>query len=194
MNPIWIICTIARTKHCLLEPSLFCLPISRAVPGSPRQYPDAMPSLLARHHSILHQSIQAHDGYVFQIIGDAFCAAFHTAPDALCAALAAQRSLQHEAWDPAPDHGAHGHPHRRGASDVLDDHSADYHGYLTLACVQSVMTSAHGGQVLLSAPAPSWCAASCPKALRCSIWASIASKGWHDPRPPVADGRRRPAL
>src|SRR3990172_1255628 len=63
-----------------------------------QQYPEAMPSLLARHHSILHQSIQACHGYVFQIIGDAFCAAFQTALDALSAALMAQRSLQHEAW------------------------------------------------------------------------------------------------
>jgi class 3 adenylate cyclase len=31
--------------------------------------------------------MQAHDGYVFQIIGDAFCVAFHTATDALLAEL-----------------------------------------------------------------------------------------------------------
>jgi class 3 adenylate cyclase len=36
-----------------------------------------------RHHNILRSAIQAHNGYVFQIIGDAFCAAFHTAGDAL---------------------------------------------------------------------------------------------------------------
>ncbi len=36
-------------------------------------HPDAMPALLARHHEILNQAIEAHDGYVFQIIGDAFC-------------------------------------------------------------------------------------------------------------------------
>ncbi len=41
-----------------------------------QQYPDAMPALLARRHEILHQTIQAYNGYVFQIIGDAFCAAF----------------------------------------------------------------------------------------------------------------------
>ncbi|MDQ3005244.1 MAG: hypothetical protein M3R47_07655 [Chloroflexota bacterium] len=37
-----------------------------------QQYPDAMPTLLARHHEILHQSIQAHNGYVFQVVGDSW--------------------------------------------------------------------------------------------------------------------------
>ena len=58
-----------------------------------QEYPDAMPSMLARHHEILNQSIQAHNGFVFQIIGDAFCAAFHSASDALNAAIDAQRAL-----------------------------------------------------------------------------------------------------
>ena len=35
---------------------------------------------------------------MFQIIGDAFCAAFHTAPDGLAAAIAAQRALTREPW------------------------------------------------------------------------------------------------
>jgi class 3 adenylate cyclase len=64
-----------------------------------QQFPEAMPALLARHQEILHQAIEAHNGHVFQIIGDAFCAAFHTAPEA---ALAAQRALVCEPWNPAP--------------------------------------------------------------------------------------------
>lgn len=44
-----------------------------------QQFPAEMPILLARHHAILHQAIQAHHGHVFQIIGDAFCAAFENA-------------------------------------------------------------------------------------------------------------------
>lgn len=67
-----------------------------------QQYPGAMPALLARHHEILNQSIQAHNGYVFQVVGDSFAAAFHSASDALNAALEAQRSLHDEAWSPAP--------------------------------------------------------------------------------------------
>src|SRR5512136_3051229 len=67
-----------------------------------QQFPAELPALLARHHAILHQAIQARHGYVFQITGDAFCAAFHTASDAVRAAQDAQLSLRHEAWHPAP--------------------------------------------------------------------------------------------
>jgi len=67
-----------------------------------QEHPDAMPVLLARHHEILHQSIQAYNGYVFQIVGDSFAVAFHSASDAVNAALDAQRCLQNEGWSPAP--------------------------------------------------------------------------------------------
>lgn len=66
-----------------------------------QQYPDSMPALLARHNAILHQMIEAHNGYVFQIIGDSFHAAFYTARDALQAAVDAQRMFVREPWSPA---------------------------------------------------------------------------------------------
>ncbi len=44
-----------------------------------QEYPDAMPAALARHNALLQTAIAAHDGQVFQIIGDAFCAAFSSA-------------------------------------------------------------------------------------------------------------------
>ncbi len=115
-----------------------------------QQYPAELPALLARHHAILHEAIEARHGYVFRIIGDAFCAAFHTAPEALNAALEAQRCLQSEVWDPAPVKvrmGLH-----TGAAQVgtLEEGDRGYEGYLTLTRVQRVMAIAHGGQVLLS--------------------------------------------
>src|SRR5262249_36627776 len=58
------------------------------IEGSSRlweQYPQAMPAALARHDSLLRQHIAAHGGQVFKTIGDAVCAAFATAPDALSA-------------------------------------------------------------------------------------------------------------
>src|SRR6266545_3014722 len=67
-----------------------------------QQYPDEMPLLLARHHEILNRAIEARNGSVFQIVGDSFSAAFHTANDALNAALDAQRLLHNESWSPAP--------------------------------------------------------------------------------------------
>src|SRR5258705_12292277 len=67
-----------------------------------QQHPDAMPVLLARHNQILHQAIEGYNGYVFQVVGDSFAAAFHSTSDALNAAVDAQRKLCNEAWTPAP--------------------------------------------------------------------------------------------
>ena len=114
-----------------------------------QQYPDAMPALLARHHEILSGCIKTHGGYAFQLVGDSFAVAFHSAIDALNAALAAQQSLQVEAWSPAPIKvrmGIHtGTVH-------LNDASAPtvYSGYATIALTQRIMSAGHGGQILLS--------------------------------------------
>ena len=114
-----------------------------------QQYPEAMPALLARHHEILKKSIQAHNGYIFQIVGDSFAVAFHSASDALKAALETQRLLRNEAWSPAPIKvrmGIH-----TGAAQ-LNDISAPtvYTGYATIALTQRIMAAGHGGQILLS--------------------------------------------
>jgi class 3 adenylate cyclase len=110
-----------------------------------QQYPEEMAILLARHHDILSRAIEARNGSVFQVAGDAFCAAFHTADDALNAALDAQRSLHNESWSPAPIKvrmGLH--------TSFAERHEDGYRDYLTLARVQRVMSSGHGGQILLS--------------------------------------------
>ena len=114
-----------------------------------QEHPDEMPALLARHHEILNQSIQAQNGYVFQIVGDSFAVAFHSASDALNAALNAQRLLQNEAWIPAPIkvrmgiHTGTSHLNETSAPTV-------YSGYATLAATQRIMSAGHGGQILLS--------------------------------------------
>jgi predicted ATPase/class 3 adenylate cyclase len=111
-----------------------------------QQFPDAAPVLLARHHEILNQAVQACNGYVFQIVGDGFCTAFHSASEALNAAVNAQRVLQNEAWAPAPIRvrmGIH-----TGKADIQEN--GQYQGYLTLSHVQRLMSVAHGGQVLIS--------------------------------------------
>jgi predicted ATPase/class 3 adenylate cyclase len=115
-----------------------------------QEHPDEMPSLLARHHAVLHQAIQTHNGHVFQIIGDAFAAAFHTAPDALKAALEVQRALVCEAWQPAPIKVRMGIHTGAAQAGMLEERAGGYVGYLTLTRVQRVMSTAHGGQVLLS--------------------------------------------
>ena len=108
-------------------------------------YPELWETLRDRHHAILQSAIEAHNGYVFQVIGDAFCAAFHTARDGLKAALQAQRKLQTEAWGKTPIKvrmGLH--------TGVAELNESGYRGYLTMARVQRVMSTAYGGQILLS--------------------------------------------
>src|SRR3712207_3835257 len=62
------------------------------------QHREAMQAALARHDTILREAIEGHSGVVFKTVGDAFYAAFDTAPDTLQAALAAQRALHREDW------------------------------------------------------------------------------------------------
>jgi predicted ATPase/class 3 adenylate cyclase len=110
-----------------------------------REQPETWEALRSRHHEILHEAVEANNGIVFQIIGDAFCAAFYTAGEALKAAIQAQHGLQREAWKDCilrVRMGIHtGEAEARGN---------DYHGYLTLSLVQRVMSAGHGGQVLLT--------------------------------------------
>src|SRR5574341_790146 len=72
------------------------------IEGSTRLWeivPEKMKIALPRHHTILRETIESNDGVAFQIIVDAFCAAFSTAPSAVSAALDAQQNLQAEPWD-----------------------------------------------------------------------------------------------
>ena len=60
------------------------------IEGSTRMWesqPRAMQAALARHDTLLREAIESNGGYVFKTVGDAFCAAFPTAPQALDAAL-----------------------------------------------------------------------------------------------------------
>ena len=114
-----------------------------------QEYPDEMPVLLARHHEILNQAIREQNGYIFQIVGDSFAAAFHSASDALNAALNAQRLLQNESWTPAPIKVRMG-IHTGAARPINDSLQTAYSGYTTLALTQRIMSAGHGGQILLS--------------------------------------------
>ena len=66
------------------------------IEGSTRlwqEQPEAMAISHARHDEILRDAIESNHGYVFQIVGDSFSAAFHNAIDGLRAVLVAQRGL-----------------------------------------------------------------------------------------------------
>jgi predicted ATPase/class 3 adenylate cyclase len=114
-----------------------------------QEYPDAMSALLARHNDILNQAIKAHNGFVFQIVGDSFCASFHQADDALQAALDAQRQIHAELWSPAAIKVRMG-IHTGTAQLEREADGARYSGYTTLALTQRIMSAGHGGQILIS--------------------------------------------
>jgi len=126
-----------------------------------RKYADAWPMIQARHHVLLETAITAHQGYIFQAMGDEFNAAFETAQDALAAAVASQLALLKEDW------GVSGSIHVRiglhtGPAKLLGD---DYEGYLTLSYTKRLMSTAYGGQILLSESAEALLRDSLPKGI-----------------------------
>lgn len=62
-------------------------------------HPQQMQRAVERHDAILRRSIEAHGGYIFKTVGDAFCSAFATPLFALDAVLSLQRALASEQWD-----------------------------------------------------------------------------------------------
>ncbi len=118
------------------------------IEGSTRMWeaaPDLMAGALARHDALLRSCVDRHDGCVFKTVGDAFCAAFHTAPAALAAACDAQRAVAAEPWPEATTIRVRMALHT-GSAQVRDD---DYFGQ-PLNRVARLLSSGHGGQILLS--------------------------------------------
>jgi predicted ATPase/class 3 adenylate cyclase len=108
----------------------------------------AMHAALARHDEILRGAIEEKEGYVFKTVGDAFCCAFPTAPEALEAALSAQRTLFAEEW------GVEDGVRVRMAlhTGAAEERDGDYFGP-PVNRVARLLSAAHGGQVLVSAAA-----------------------------------------
>ena len=124
------------------------------IEGSTRLWQDrpaAMKDALVRHHLLLQHAIESHGGYVFQIVGDAFCAAFRTAHEGLTSALAAQRALLQEPWGETGALRVRMALHT-GTADVEAgaQRSGEYAPGLTLSRVARLLSAGHGGQILLS--------------------------------------------
>ena len=118
------------------------------IEGSSRMWeksPETMRPALARHDEVLRSAIEAHGGHVFKTVGDAFCAAFPTAPEALGAALSAQRALHTEEWDEACVIRTRMALH----TGAVDERGGDYFGP-ALNRVSRLLSAGHGGQTLLS--------------------------------------------
>jgi predicted ATPase/class 3 adenylate cyclase len=106
---------------------------------------EAMQAAVRRHDELMRAAIASNDGFVFKTIGDAFCAAFGGAPDALAGALAAQRTIAAEDWN------AVGGLRVRMAlhTGVTDERDNDYFGP-PVNRVARLLAIGHGGQVLVS--------------------------------------------
>src|SRR5579871_4740096 len=141
------------------------------IEGSTRlweQHPEAMRSALARHDALLEQAITHHNGHVFKTVGDAFYAAFAAPSDALTAALVAQQSLQKENWAEV------GSVRVRMAlhTGVAEERKGDYFGP-PLNRVARLLSTGHGGQILLSAVVQEQVRQQLPEG------AVLKEMGWH---------------
>jgi class 3 adenylate cyclase len=109
------------------------------------QHHEAMGTALARHDRVLRQAISAHGGVAFKTVGDSVHAVFARAPDALAAALDAQRALQQEPWDSTGPLRVRMALHS-GAAELRE---GDYFGP-PLNRAARVLALGHGSQILLS--------------------------------------------
>ena len=107
--------------------------------------PATMGEALAFHDRVLRDAIESQGGCVFKTVGDAFCAAFHTAPAAVCAALDAQAKIAEAAGFGEIPLSVRMALHT-GAVESRDN---DYFGQ-PLNRVARLLATGHGGQVLIS--------------------------------------------
>jgi len=103
-----------------------------------------MQHALAQHDSLIRQAINSHRGSIFKTVGDAFCAAFDTAPEALAAAVTSQRTLLAENWGETPIR-----VRMALHTGVAEERNEDYFGP-DVNRVARLLSAGHGGQILLS--------------------------------------------
>ena len=112
------------------------------------RHPAAMQEALARHDALMRAAIEGRTGHIFKTMGDAFCAAFHTVPDAVAAAVDAQRAVAAASWSDVGGLAVRMAIH----AGLSDEREGDYFGP-TVNRVARLMSIAHGGQIILSAAA-----------------------------------------
>src|SRR5215212_7239201 len=106
----------------------------------------AMAQAVARHIALLDTAIQAHGGIHFKTVGDAVQAAFPTAPQAVAAALDAQRALLAEDWGPIGPLTVRMALH---AGEAVPDTRGDYLA-APLNRLSRLLSTGYVGQILLS--------------------------------------------
>jgi predicted ATPase/class 3 adenylate cyclase len=105
-----------------------------------------MEAAVRRHDALVRAAIVDRGGYVFKALGDAFCAAFSRAEDAVAAMLDVQRLLAAEDFSELD-----GLPVRAAIhTGTAHERDGDYFGP-TVNRVARLLAIGHGGQILLSA-------------------------------------------
>ena len=132
------------------------------------EHPDAMRVALARHDALMRDMIGNANGHVFKTVGDAFCAAFATAQDAVAAALRAQIAIDAEPWPGEARIKVRMALH----TGVVDSRDSDYFGP-PVNRVARLLAAGHGGQTLLSQATCELCQDALPDA------ASVRDLGLH---------------
>jgi predicted ATPase/class 3 adenylate cyclase len=105
----------------------------------------AMQDAVQRHDALVAAAITGHGGYVFKTVGDAFCAAFVRAKDAVAAMLAAQRALAEEDFSGVGGLTVRAAIHAGSA----EERDGDYFGP-AVNRVARLLAIGHGGQILVS--------------------------------------------
>ena len=108
-------------------------------------HPRVMRTSLERHDALLRAIITGAGGYVFKTVGDAFCAAFARAADAVGAALQAQAAIAAEPWPGETPIKVRMAVH----TGAVDSRDGDYFGP-PVNRVARLLSAGHGGQTLLS--------------------------------------------
>ena len=107
--------------------------------------PEAMSQALSHHDELIRNAVEAHDGFVFKTVGDAFYVAFSPAAEAVEAAIDVQKSLLSEDWEETGPLKVRIALH----TGTADERNGDYFGP-TLNRAARLLSAGHGGQVLLS--------------------------------------------
>ena len=108
-------------------------------------YPSEMGRAIELYDTIIRREVERNGGVVFKMLGDACCAAFARANDALSASLATQTSIAAQPW------GRVGEIRVRAAlhTGAPEQRGGDYFGQ-PLNRVARLLSAGHGGQILLS--------------------------------------------
>ncbi|HEV2474316.1 MAG TPA: adenylate/guanylate cyclase domain-containing protein, partial [Chthonomonadales bacterium] len=133
------------------------------IEGSTRlweEQPEAMNAALKKHDELVAGAIDRAGGHVFKTVGDAFCASFGSAGQAVSAALEAQQALGKEHWQEGAEIRVRMALHT--GAPTVDVQAEDYFGPV-LNRVARLLSVAHGGQTLVSEATQALCCDTLPQ-------------------------------